>query len=313
MKKVRILAAVLITILLFGVFSVAGAADDSSDSLDFSALFDNLKEQLNDFAEDSEDDGVYNLILIGVDRRDTSWNGNSDSMILLSVNRAAKRITMMSFMRDLAAEIEGNGRRKLNAACAIGGPELLVSTLENNFGVEIDNYACADYRTMIDLIDAVGGVELDVSEAEAEYANGLITDMGNFLGEDPSPHYFEETGRVNCDGYQAVAFARIRMIGNNDYQRTERQRSILTDLLRKVKSLGAEEILNLAKTALSMVTHDMSYTKMLALAAEVPEFLSYELVESRVPFDGMYGSEGEMLVAGEPETNELIREKLYAS
>ena len=162
---------------------------------------------------------VYNLLLVGVDRRDTSWSGNSDSMILMSVNKKQKTIHMISFMRDLYADIEGYGTRKLNAACAIGGCPLLVRTIEANYKVNIDNYAAVDFASMIQIVDMVGGVTIDVTDEEIEVANGYISDMANTMGVDPSPHYFTSAGTVNADGFQAVGFSRIRYVGNSDYQR----------------------------------------------------------------------------------------------
>ena len=113
---------------------------------------------------------VYNLLLVGVDRRDDSWNGNADSMILASINKTKKRITLMSFMRDLYADIPGYGVHKLNAACAYGGCSLLVKTLEENYKVHIDNYAWVDFQSMADVIDALGGVDLTITDAEASQA-----------------------------------------------------------------------------------------------------------------------------------------------
>src|SRR5699024_3112848 len=92
-------------------------------------------------AETEKDEGIYDLLLIGVDRRDDSWYGNSDVMILLTVNHDRQTVYMTSFLRDLAADIPGIGVRKLNAACANGGAKLLVETLEENYQVSVDNYA----------------------------------------------------------------------------------------------------------------------------------------------------------------------------
>ena len=90
-------------------------------------------------------ENTYNILLVGSDRRDDSWNGNSDTMILVTVNYNTSKISMVSFMRDLGVDIPGNGTQKLNAAFAIGGISLLEETLKNNFRVRIDNYAAVDF------------------------------------------------------------------------------------------------------------------------------------------------------------------------
>ena len=109
---------------------------------------------------------IYNLLLVGVDRRDSSWAGNSDSMILVSVNNKKKIVHMISFMRDLYADIPGYGVGKLNAACAHGGCPLLVQTIEENYGVNIDNYVSVDFAGLIHIIDAMGGVQIELTDED---------------------------------------------------------------------------------------------------------------------------------------------------
>ena len=115
-------------------------------------------------------DGIYNLLLIGVDRRDDSWYGNSDTMVLVSFNDNKKQICLTSFLRDLVADIPQVGIRKLNAACAYGGPKLLTATMRDNYAVDIDNYAMVDFDSAESVIDALGGVDVKLSAEEAAYA-----------------------------------------------------------------------------------------------------------------------------------------------
>ena len=124
----------------------------------------------------ASDGNVYNILLIGSDTRD-GWYGNSDSMILASINSQTKTIYMTSFMRDLYANIPNVGIRKLNSAYAIGGGPLLVSTIESNYRVDIDNYASVDFSSMANIIDLVGGVDLEVSTQEAGYINIHLGDQ----------------------------------------------------------------------------------------------------------------------------------------
>ena len=176
-------------------------------------------------------------------RRDTSWNGNSDSMIVASINKKTRRIHLISLMRDLYADIESYGARKLNAACAIGGPTLLVSTIESNYRIKIDHYACVDFVSMARIIDLLGGVTIEVSEEEATTANGLIQDMCNTQGIDSAGHLYENgAGSYNADGLMAVGYSRIRFVGNSDYERTERQRFVLSQIMSRVKSMNAQEL-----------------------------------------------------------------------
>ncbi len=256
---------------------------------------------------------VYNLLLVGVDRRDSSWFGNADSIILISVDRNRKVLNMISFMRDLYADIPGYGVQKINAACALGGCPLLVKTLEANYGVSIDNYISLDYGGMVAMIDAIGGVQIEVTDEEAELANGLIRDMTTFLGGDPSEHYFSGGGSCLADGFQATAYSRIRFVGNNDYERTKRQRIVMTKILEKVKNMDFEELGAFALKVLPELTHNIDPVTMLLLIPLLPQFAKYDISESRVPYDGLYRSEGEILIPEMEETKRRIHETIYGT
>ena len=308
-KVLRWCAAVFLAAMMT-VSGVSGVFASESEGEGLSSFLGSLKDAVEGLS--GEDDGVYNLLLIGVDRRDASWNGNSDSMILISVNDASGKITMMSFMRDLGVEIEGYGLNKLNSAYAIGGPDFLVSTLQNVFGVRIDNYACADFRSMIATVDALGGIEITLSDKEAELANGLIIDMAGIVGDDPEPHLFPGGGTYLSDGYQTVGYARVRFVGNNDYERTERQRSVLSSAADRIRSMSGEELASFAASAFTLIRHNLSAADILQLAAKAPDILHYDLVQSRVPYDGLYSGQNEMLIPVQPDTNERIAEELAA-
>ena len=259
-----------------------------------------------------ENKDVYNILLIGVDRRDESWSGNSDTMILMSINKQTKTTHMISFMRDLYADIPGHGIRKLNAACAYGGAPLLVETIQNNYGVHIDNYASVDFNHLIDIINLIGGVELELSEAEANSANGSVRAMCSARGVDPAPHLFTGGGTYNCDGYQAVAYARIRHVGNADYQRTERQRTVLTKVMEKAKGMGLTQLNSFAQAALPLVTHNIDSSTVMSLMVQLPAILNYDVEKDRVPYDGMFSSRGEILVPDMGATIAKLQETLYS-
>lgn len=257
-----------------------------------------------------EKDGTCNILLIGADRRDRSWNGNSDTMMLASVNRSTKTIHLMSFMRDLAADVEGHGTEKLNAAYAVGGPDLLVSTMEKNFGVRVDHYVSVDFYSMADVIDQLGGVSVTVSDAEAEAANGLVEGMASGEGLTSYRTYDHGAGTYDADGLMAVAYARIRHIGNADYQRTQRQRNVIEEAFSKVKTLEGDQLSRFLRQSMKEVSHDFSAGDLLSLSSMLPDLLTYKMEEARVPFDGLYSSSGEMLVPVQPDTNSRIEEIL---
>lgn len=255
--------------------------------------------------------GTYNLLLLGVDRRDEDWYGNSDSIILVTVSHDQKKIFLTSFMRDLYAEIPDYGIMKLNVAHAIGGGPLIVETLEHTYGVVINNYARVDFQSMTDIIDALGGVDIELSDAEAKSANQSIKEMCRLQGKKYKKHKLKSGGKLHLNGIQAVAYSRIRKVGNSDYERTERQRKVLTEMIKNAKELKLREISRLLNALLPLITHNVDQMTMVELIARLPEMMGYEIVTDRVPYDGMYHSEGELLVPNLEETVEKLQKTLY--
>ena len=256
---------------------------------------------------------TYNILLIGVDVRDVQWHGNSDSMILVTVNHDTNKIYMTSFMRDLYADIPGYGVRKLNAAHAIGGGPLLVQTIQANYGVKIDNYARVDFSSLTTIIDIVGGVDIELSEAEVHAANAGVFEQCELLGWDYEANRIKASGMQHLSGIQAVAYCRIRKVGNADYGRTARQRAVLMALVNQAKSMGVGQLNTLINQVLPLVTHNVEQGTVLNLISQVPSFLSYEFVTGRVPYDGLFTSKNEILIPNMAETIKRLRETLYAT
>lgn len=249
-----------------------------------------------------DEDYVYNILLIGSDRRDSSWYGNSDSMILASVNTKAKKIYLTSFMRDLYAVIPGFGAQKLNAAYAHGAGPLLVQTIEENFKIDIDNWASVDFGSMETIINSIGGVDLELYQEEADYVNA---------GNPGEPQL--SAGMMHLNGKQAVAFARIRYVGKYDYERTSRQRRVLEQMVQKLRGLSLTRLNQFVTDVLPLVTHNVSETELVAKIASLPEWLGYEIVQDRVPYDGLYSYLGEQLVPDYDATIARLKETIYAT
>jgi LCP family protein required for cell wall assembly len=240
--------------------------------------------------ETVSDEDIYNVLLVGVDRRDKTWNGNSDSMILVSINKADNRVTMVSLMRDTYVEIPDKGYDKLNAAYAYGAGPLLCETVTNAFKVQVDRYVAVDFFDLIDIIDVIGGVDLEITAAEAEVANGYILDMCTLIeGEDGMDHQLpEEGGYIHCDGVQAVAFARNRYVGNSDYERTARQRYLMQQLLAEVKQMSVAQMTEKMQAILGYVTMNIPESEVWSMVTELPEMLEYEFETDRIPYDNAY-------------------------
>lgn len=237
-------------------------------------------------AEDSTD-GWLNILLMGTDVRDTSSYGRTDSMILLSVNTTTLEAKLTSFMRDLWVTIPGrSGHAKLNAACVYGGPSLLIKTLKEHFDVDIDGYALVNLNGMADIIDILGGLRLDVTEAERKALNKGLFDLSSRSGMEE----LKESGsQVLLNGNQAVAFSRIRQI-DSDYRRTERQRDVLTALAKRLQSENGVTLLSVIPTLLQYVETDLELNELMTLAYAGLKMDMESIQQYRIPVDGTYES-----------------------
>lgn len=255
--------------------------------------------------EDSDGQESYNLLLIGSDHRDDSWNGNSDVMILVTINQDSEEIILTSFMRDLYADIPGYGVHKLNYAFAVGGGDVLVQTLEDNYRLQIDNYAIVDFMDMANIVDLLGGVEITLSDEECVNLNSNLAQLGV-----PEENYIYTGGTYLLDGYQAVAYMRIRYVGNSDYQRTQRQRDVLKEIFASLKERNAAELLTISAEIIAQIEHNIQPVEMIKLTAMLPQFTKYELSEERIPYDDLYYSQDEMLVPDFEATIARLHETL---
>ena len=287
--------------------AVLDSAEESRLAAEHAAALEEAKETLVDAT------GTYNILLIGVDRRNSSWTGNSDVMMLVTVNYDKETIYLTSFLRDLYANIEGVGVRKLNASCAYGGAPLCVKTISQNYGVEINNYAMVDFNSAIDIIDAFGGVELEITEDERQVANTYIKSMCKSNDIPEEEHLIPSAGLVHLDGYQAVGYARNRYSGNTyDFGRTERQRKVVNALLAKAKTDSFSSLTETVQKILPYVTHNVDEMTILKLITQVPGIVQYNVVSQHIPYDGMYTSQNEILIpTNMAETIKKLRETIY--
>lgn len=279
-----------------------------------------IKEQMDKYrqAEPITTDGnVYNILLVGIDKvvvRENNENGaNSDSMILLSVNYDRKEINMISLMRDTYVHIPGVGNRKLNAAYSNGEAPLLIETVTENYKVQVDRYVVVAFKDMVNIINSIGTIELELSDREARSANETITSMCKYMKlEDKLDEYlFESGGTYQCSGIQAVAYARIRKVGNSDYERTERQREVLSKVIANLRKLSIDDFDRLAAKLLPNVTHNIPENEFWGLIVKAPEMLNYRLHQDRVPYDNMFHSRNGSLIPDWEDTVEKLKLTLY--
>ena len=229
-------------------------------------------------------ENVINILLIGQDRRPGQARQRSDAMILCTVNKEKRTITLTSFMRDMYVKIPGYKNNKINASYAAGGMSLLNSTLKENFGVQVDGNVEVDFDGFMELVDIMGGVDITLTKAEADCLNR----RGNWDVEE-NQHWQLQEGLNRLNGSQALAYSRIRYIGNGDYQRTERQRTVLTELFRQLQNMSLGQANQLLNTAVELISTDMTNQEIFGYAADLLPLMSgFEVITQRIPASGTY-------------------------
>ena len=224
--------------------------------------------------EQSED--VINILLIGQDRRPGEGRARSDAMILCTINKSEKEITMTSFMRDLYVQIPGYYDQRINVCYVLGGMQLLDECLEKNFGVKVDGNIEVDFNGFVRVIDTMGGVDIELSSAEANHLNG----QGFSLS----------AGMNRLNGEEALAYSRIRSVGGDgDFGRTARQRAVLGALLQSAKQMSLGKLNSVLQELLPMLTTDMSNAEILGYAMDIfPMISGLNIKTQRIPADGTY-------------------------
>ncbi|MBQ2903963.1 MAG: LCP family protein [Clostridia bacterium] len=248
---------------------------------------------------------VSNILLMGVDGSADSAS-RSDSMILVSLDYMHGKIKLTSFLRDSWVEIPSKGKKaKLNAACTYGGPQLVVDTIEYNFGVDIDHYVMVDFEMFTDIIDSLGGIDVEVTSKEAKFINRTTR------------HTVESGESVHLNGDEALVYCRIRKL-DSDYMRTYRQRKVITALIGQARSAGIDTLLSAMKDVFPMIETDMSAAEITALAYKGGfGVLAFDIEQNRVPTDEhMYPDtiSGQWVeVVDIDATKDYLREYIYTN
>ena len=269
-----ILAVVLLIVGIYGsivwMFYKDTVGVVSKDKVDPKA------EKVKIAEEDQKDKDVFNVLLVGTDSRDpNSDKGRSDSMMLVSFNKKQNKSTVISFMRDTLVDIDGYGRSRLGHTYAYGGVGLTINTLNQTYGLDIQNYVTISFDNLVNVIDEIGGVEVYISEEEAEYyrKNGMPDIVA---------------GDVTLTGSQALAHARNRTLGS-DFERTRRQRSVMYGIYRKIMSeKDISALLPLINYCVTQVETNMSVTEIYNMAKEVLSTEDLKMQQACAPQDGTY-------------------------
>ena len=230
----------------------------------------------------------WNILLLGTDSRDiTKYYGLTDTIVILSVNTRTNEVKLTSIMRDTWVHIYGRGEEKINAANSCGGPELVMRTVNEYFGMNISDYVLVGMEALADIIDEIGGVEVTISENEMKQINTQLQyDAAEFElnHAEPLEIYGEN---ILLNGNQAVAYARIRSI-DSDYVRTERQRNVLVAIVSKLQNEDVASILSVVGTLLGYVNTNLTFSEVAMLSGIGLQVDLNGIEQMRLPADGTY-------------------------
>lgn len=275
-KAKNIFRAVIAVILA----AVIGAGCFVGNAMGKVTYDDKRKNQYVSRSDLAHSSSVTNILLLGVDARNPKDDtaSRSDSMMLISIDKAHNCVKMVSFLRDTWVYIPCvDKKQRLNAACQYDGYNGVVDTIEYNFGIDIDGYVVADFEMFKVLVDSIGGVEVEVSEKEAKEVTSHKGRYGNVK---------LDAGKYKLTGEQALAYCRIRKI-DTDFMRAYRQRTVMQAILKSVKSANPIKLVSMASKAAPYIETNLSKAKIISSGLKALPCIG-DMAEVRVPFDGTW-------------------------
>ena len=232
-----------------------------------------------------------NIALFGTDSRNSQVEGNADVIIILSINPSTQKIKMSSILRDTYVDIEGIGMDKINTAYAQGGPLLAIKTINQNFALDIKDYIHVDFLSAAAIVDALGGVSINLKAQELTYLNNYVKEI-SFEGDIPVAPIMK-AGLKKLNGKQAVAYTRIRDAGRGDYDRTDRQKMVLVSLFSSMHGGGVSLLPVFLSKVLPNLETSMNQLSLLSIGSSILNSKTKLIEQGRFPLDS--ASKGERI------------------
>lgn len=305
-KRLLIILAVLAALFFGGLYLIVGAVYNKMTYEEQEGLADGPLKS----------DGVISVLLIGSDSRDSSSGGRSDAMILLTISDRTKTVHMTSLLRDMYVEIPGHDGNRLNAAYAYGGAELLLETINQNLGTSVNRYAVVNFEAFANLVDAVGGVDMELTNEEVGWVNAYLNEYNELRGMPLETDYLDTSlsGNIHLNGAQALAYCRNRYIGT-DFGRTQRQRKVLTAVLQKLPVAAVTNPAEIVNGLFGNLTTNLTQVECTQLALSAGKLLTYEMVQDSLPLEGTYSNatirEMSVLQVDFEQNKAYIRKEIY--
>ena len=288
-KIIIILSALVITIPLvaFGyLYTKMNSMYESNDSSQDMSL-----EEIEEFIKEDDiennvilNDNITNILLIGSDGRTSNERGRSDAMMIATIDEKHKSIKLTSLARDTYVKIPGKGYEKLNHAYSYGGATLLMKTIESNFGVGISNYVNVNFASFIDIIDALGGITINVKSSELSELNKYIPECYEASNnkKNSTMKLIKKAGTQTLNGYQALSYSRIRK-NDSAFERDARQRQVLQSLLNEVSTMSFGEVTKVANATFPYVKTNIKPMDMLKYIGKVLKIGNFNIKQLEFP------------------------------
>ena len=262
---------VLCLLLLLGILYVWSLWSKISVDPEFTDSEAGINEDLGDDTL-LKLEGYTNIAIFGLDNRGNGNydQGNSDVIMIASINNDTKEVKLVSVYRDTYLNVGKGKYSKANSAYSKGGAKQAVQMLNTNLDLNIKEYMCVDWAAVVEAIDALEGVEIEITEQERKMINDLTIEIDYYVGSNTSK--IKEAGVQNLTGAQATAYARIRKTAGNDFKRSSRQRIVLEAMLNKAKQSDVGTLLNICNAVFDDVSTSLTLNEIIGLARHVKEY-----------------------------------------
>lgn len=274
-KRRRRIGILVAEVLVLSVLCVFAYATVKMDKLDFNFLDE-------DKLEVYKDTGPYtNIALFGLDAREgesIESGVRSDSMMIASINNETNEVKVVSIFRDTLLKQQDGTFDKANAAYSYGGPQEAIALLNRNLDLDIKNYMSVDFKALSDVIDALGGLDLELTAEEVVHMNNYCVETSEVTGKDYEKIEPEVAGTYHLNGVQATSYARIRATAGGDYKRAERQRLVIQKIVEKAQKANLKTLDKIVDVVFPQVSTSFSSKDLIGIAANA---LSYKLGETQ--------------------------------
>ena len=273
-KKSRKIVLFIFEILLLAILLLAAYFVSMMNKVDYEQMDESEAGINDDLSDDTllSLEGYTNIALFGLDNRSKNKyeGGNSDVIMIASINNKTKDVKLVSVYRDSYLSIGGGLYRKANAAYANGGAKQAVQMLNSKLDLDFKEYVCVDWAAMVEVIDNLGGLDLEITQGEMQQINKYKKDVDKVTGK-MTPDV-TQYGLVHLDGTQATTYARIRKLAGDDFKRASRQRIVLQAILEKAKKADIATLTSICNSVMDDISTTLSIGQILSLAKDVTSY-----------------------------------------